>query len=138
MATLTNQGAATAARVRAIAYWVSTLLLSSELLAGGIWGILAIPRTRMMLQHLGYPTYFDMFLGVWYTLGGIAILAPRFPRLKEWAYAGATFVYSGAVVSHVAVHDSVGTAVPPAVFLILTFTSWATRPASRRLADRTN
>lgn len=138
MAAPTNQGAATAARVRAVVYWASTLLLSSELLTGGMWGILAIPRTRMMLQHLGYPAYFNMFLGVWYTLGGIAILAPRFPRLKEWAYAGATFVYSGAVVSHFAVHDSVGTAVPPAVFLILSFTSWATRPASRRLADRTN
>src|SRR6185312_3994416 len=134
MATLTKQGAASTARVRAIVYWASTLLLCSELLAGGVWGIFQIPRTRVMLQHLGYPAYFNVLLGIWYALGGIALLTPRFPRLKEWAYAGVTFVYSGAIASHLAVHDSLSSVVPPAVFLALTFTSWAMRPGSRRLA----
>lgn len=137
MATLTKQPAAPAARGRVIVYWVCTLLLCSEMLVGGMWGIFQIPRARTMLAHLGYPSYFVVFLGVWYVLGGVALLAPRFPRLKEWAYAGATFVYTGAVVSHLSVHDSVGSAVPPAVFLALTFASWATRPGSRRLADPT-
>jgi hypothetical protein len=38
---------------------------------------------------------------MWNMLGAAALLAPRFPRLKEWAYAGAFFVCSGAIVSHV-------------------------------------
>lgn len=135
MATFTKQGAASAGRVRTIVYWVCTLVLSGELLVGGMWGIFRIPRARVVLQHLGYPTYFSVLLGVWYALGGIALLTPRFPRLKEWAYAGATFVYTGAVVSHLSVHDSVATALPPAVLLALTFGSWTTRPTSRRLAD---
>jgi hypothetical protein len=65
MATLTKQRAASATRVRVIAYWGSTVVLSSELLVGGMWGIFQIPRTREMLQHLGYPAYFNVMLGIW-------------------------------------------------------------------------
>jgi hypothetical protein len=32
----------------------------------------------------------------------VALLAPRLPRLKEWAYAGAVFNYTGAAASHLA------------------------------------
>jgi uncharacterized membrane protein YphA (DoxX/SURF4 family) len=96
-------------------------------------GILRIPCVREMMQDLGYPEYFVMLLGVWYTLGGVALLAPGFPRLKEWAYAGATFVYTGAITSHLAVDDAVRMLVAPSIFLGLTLASWALRPPSRRL-----
>ncbi|WP_253851517.1 DoxX family protein [Mycobacterium sp. 1423905.2] len=86
------------------------------------------------MQHLGYPSYFDVLLGVWYALGGLALLAPGFPRLKYWAYAGAIIVYTGAVVSHLAVGDPIRTSAGPVFFLILTFSSWALRPPSRRLS----
>jgi hypothetical protein len=39
-------------------------------------------------------------IGVWYTLAGVALLAPRFPRVKEWAYAGLVINYTGALASH--------------------------------------
>ena len=48
---------------------------------------------------LGYPMYFFAILGVWKVLGAIAILVPRFPRLKEWAYAGIFFDLTGAAAS---------------------------------------
>ncbi|GAB7143937.1 DoxX family protein [Mycobacterium riyadhense] len=134
MATLIDARAAAASRRRIIGYWVTTVLLAAEMLLGGTWGILRIPYARDMMQHLGYPDYFPVLLGVWYTLGGIALLAPGFPRLKEWAYAGATFVYTGAIVSHLAVDDHVRMVVAPLFFLALTCTSWALRPPSRRLA----
>lgn len=137
MSTLAKQEAASPTRVRVFVYWGSTVVLSSELLVGGMWGIFQIPRTREMLQHLGYPDYFNVMLGIWYALGGVALLAPRFPRLKEWAYAGVTFVYTGAAASHLAVHDRISTLAPPVVFLTLTFASWALRPESRRLPGRT-
>lgn len=120
---------------RTIAYWAATGVLGTEMLVGGMWGILGIPYAREMLHGLGYPDYFAALLGTWYLLGGLAILAPGFPRLKEWAYAGATFVYTGAVVSHLAVHDPVGKVLAPVVFLGVSFASWALRPASRRLLD---
>jgi hypothetical protein len=49
--------------------------------------------------RLGYPAYFVAILGFWKVLGGIALLVPRFPRLKEWAYAGAFFDLTGAAAS---------------------------------------
>ena len=58
------------------------------------------------MSHLGYPAYFAVLLGVWKVLGGLAILAPRLPRLKEWAYAGMFFDLSGAAISHGSVGDT--------------------------------
>jgi hypothetical protein len=56
-------------------------------------------------------------LGVWYVLAGFALLAPRFPRLKEWAYAGLIFKYTGAAASHLAAGDSIGALVAPSIFI---------------------
>jgi hypothetical protein len=71
-------------------------------------------------------------LGVWKLLGGIAILVPGFSRLKEWAYAGAFFVYMGAVVSGaVRGRDDPGTYIwPPIIFGVITLaSSECARPA---------
>jgi hypothetical protein len=67
------------------------------------------------MEQLGYPTYFDVIIGVWKVPGGMALLVPGFPRLKEWAYAGAFFNFTGAFASHMAVGDPVGTLVPPII-----------------------
>jgi len=69
-------------------------------------GALRLPPFSGTMKHLGYPAYFMTIIGVWYVLGAMAILAPRFPRIKEWAYAGMVFVYTGAVASRLAVGDS--------------------------------
>jgi hypothetical protein len=74
-------------------------------------------------------------IGSWKALGGVAILAPRFPLLKEWAYAGIAFNMSGAAISHLASGDSVPGALPPLVLLGLAVVSWTLRPASRRLVQ---
>ena len=120
---------------RAIGYWVATGFLATELVTGGIlelchsnvaFGIV------MTINHLGYPIYVLNILGVWKLLGAVALLVPRFPILKEWAYAGVTFNMTGAVVSHLCSGDGVTKALPPLMFLAVTAVSWALRPASRR------
>ncbi len=40
-----------------------------------------------MFGRLGYPMYLLIIIGVWKMLGVIAVLAPKFPLVKEWAYA---------------------------------------------------
>ena len=125
--------------MKVIGYWTGTAAVAGELLVGGVASLL---RGRTMLvgkplvetmERLGYPVYLLTILGVWKPLGGIALLAPRFPRLKEWAYAGTFFEMTGAVASHVACGDDVG-AIWPLLFAVLTLTSWALRPQSRTLA----
>ncbi len=131
--------------LKVIGYWATTAFAALELLAGGATD-LAHGRTALVagepvaevLAHLGYPAYLLTILGVWKLLGGIALLVPGFPRLKEWAYAGAFFVYMGAVASGMVLgRDDPGTFIwPPLIFAAITTSSWALRPPSRVLGGR--
>jgi uncharacterized membrane protein YphA (DoxX/SURF4 family) len=118
-------------RSRTMAYWATTLVLATECVVGGVMGALRLPPFMGIVEHLGYPAYFMTILGVWYMLAGAALLAPRFPRLKEWAYAGLVFNYTGAAASHLAVGDGAGTLVAPIIFTGLTIASWVLRPSAR-------
>src|SRR6201984_3884555 len=82
-----------------IAYWVTTALVVFELALGGVWDVLRAPQVRELIERLGYPPYFLVILGIWKLLGVVALIIPRFPRLKEWAYAGVFFDLTGAVAS---------------------------------------
>ena len=120
---------------RRIAYWVATALTAFVFLSGGL-GELARPAPLIQgMTHLGYPLYFVTILGVWKVLGGITVLAPRLPRLKEWAYAGMVFDLSGATVSHASVGDPVAKIVTPLIILCIVMASWGLRPATRKLGD---
>jgi uncharacterized membrane protein YphA (DoxX/SURF4 family) len=121
-------------RRRIIVYWVTTALIASELLLGGIWDLLRAPQVLGIIHRLGYPSYFLVILGGWKLLGAVALLVPRFPRLKEWAYAGAFFDLTGAVLSQLAAGlIDVGQLIYPIVMTGVALMSWALRPSSRRL-----
>jgi len=122
-------------RIRIITYWTFTVLLVFELAAGSLWNLLQIEWVRVQLNHLGYPLYFAYISGVWQIGGAAAIIAPGFPRLKEWAYAGSFFQFSGAVASHLLAGDGVEAWVPALVFSMFVIVSWALRPAYRRLPN---
>jgi uncharacterized membrane protein YphA (DoxX/SURF4 family) len=117
-------------RGRAIAFWVATVSVAAELAVGGVWDLLRIDYVRDVVEHLGYPTYLLTIMGVWKIPGAVALLIPRFPRLKEWVYAGAVINYASAIASHVIVGDGIGAVVAPTALLALTVTSWALRPAA--------
>src|SRR5262245_28028531 len=71
-------------RIRAIAFWATTFVVVFELTAGSVWNLLQIEWVRVQLSHLGYPDYFAYISGAWHVGGAAVIIAPRFPRLKEW------------------------------------------------------
>jgi len=83
--------------------------------------------------RLGYPMYVLTIIGVWKILGVIAVLIPKYPLLKEWAYAGFFFVMSGAVISHIIVGSPAGETLPAVLLLVLTIISWYFRPADRKI-----
>ncbi len=120
-------------RARSAGYWLATAVVAGELGLGGSWDIARIPFVRDLAVHLGYPSYFLVLLGGWKVLGAIALLIPRRPLLKEWAYAGAFFTYTGAIVSHLTRGYDRGEVALLAVLTVLTVLSWALRPSSRRL-----
>ena len=121
-------------RGRFIAYWVTTALVVFELALGGIWDVLRVPQVRGLIGRLGYPPYFLVILGIWKLLGALALVIPRFPRLKEWAYAGVLFDLTGAVASLLASgFMDAGTLAYPIAMTGVTVASWTLRPLSRRL-----
>ena len=124
-------------RWRPVGYWLATAAVAGELALGGIWDIARLPFVANLVTHLGYPSYFLVLLGSWKVLGAGALLIPRAALLKEWAYAGAFFTYTGAIVSHLTTgYDRVEVGLL-AILTALTVLSWALRPASRRMWQRT-
>jgi len=120
---------------RPVIYWTATVIAALLFAVPGTALVLHVPHFAAEMGRLGYPTYFLNLLGVFKVLAAIAILAPGFARLKEWAYAGMIFDIIGAIVSHVAVNDEVVTMVIPVLIACLVVTSWALRSPSRRLVS---
>jgi uncharacterized membrane protein YphA (DoxX/SURF4 family) len=126
-------------KAKMIGYWLSTTILALELLAGGVTELLhgrellfvGDPVVQVIAQ-LGYPVYLLTILGCWKLLGAIALLVPRFPRLKEWAYAGTFFNMTGAAASWALRGDYVD-ALWPLFMAVLVMVSWALRPQGRTL-----
>lgn len=125
---------------KVIGYWVTTVIIEFELLVGGIADLVhgrtvlvAGPPVVDDLAHLGYPLYLLTILGIWKLLAAIALAVPRFPRLKEWAYAGVFFDMTGAAASWIAIGDRTGEFITPLMFAIFAMASWALRPPARIL-----
>lgn len=121
-----------------IIYWIATIWLSLGMVSTGIVQLLKMKQETDMMIHLGYPLYLLTILGTWKLLGVIAVLIPKFPLLKEWAYAGFFFVMSGAVFSHFAVGDGGKEYFGPVLLIILTLVSWYFRPADRKPGQSIN
>lgn len=122
-------------RAKTIAYWTTTVLVAFSM-SGGVAQLAHVQGVVDGFVRLGYPPYFVTILGFWKVLGAIAILVPRFPRLKEWAYAGIFFDLTGAAASCAAVggYGAYGFHVlAPLILAGITVASWALRPESRTI-----
>jgi uncharacterized membrane protein YphA (DoxX/SURF4 family) len=127
-------------QLKMIGYWATTAIVAFELVVGGTADLAHGPillfagdPAVQVMEQLGYPVYLLHILGVWKLLGAVALLVPRFPRLKEWAYAGCFIALTGAAASWLAIGGGVDSIVAPLVFAVFTLASWALRPPSRIL-----
>jgi uncharacterized membrane protein len=120
-------------KTKVIGYWLTTAFLAFALLSGGVAELARRRENVEGMMHLGYPLYFITIIGVWKVLRALALLVPRFPRLKEWAYAGIFFNMTGAAVSHAVCGDAAWHVIVTLVFAALAVVSWALRPQRRTL-----
>ena len=120
-----------------ITYWIATIWLSLGMVSTGVVQLLKLkgngPGSLESMTHLGYPVYFVTLLGIAKILGVIALLIPKLPLLKEWAYAGFFVMMSGAIFTHIAAGNSISEIFPSLLLLILTVVSWYFRPADRKI-----
>jgi hypothetical protein len=120
-----------------IIYWIATLWLSLGMLSTGVVQLVKLkgdgPGSLVSMTHLGYPAYFVTMLGICKILGVVVLLVPKFPLLKEWAYAGFFFMMSGAIFTHIVAGSSMSEIFPSLLLLILVVISWYFRPDDRKI-----
>ena len=116
-----------------IAYWIATVLLGVAFIGMGTANFLQPGTMDVDIAKSGYPSHFFKLLGVWQMLGGVVVVSPMLPRLKEWAYAGMFVNLTAAAHHHYMAGDDVAKIAIPLVVLSITAASFALRPASRRL-----
>jgi hypothetical protein len=120
---------------RTLGYWLLTGVVALEMVAGSMWDLLRIEFVRGVFDQLGYPHYLLLIIGAWKLPCAVTLLVPGFPRLKEWAYAGAVFNFTGAAASHLLAGHGPAKWIGPLLFAGFVLGSWALRPPARRLAD---
>ena len=111
-------------------YWGTTGLVGIATLAAGFSYLTAAPEAIENFRHVGYPQQLRVLLGIGKLAGAIVLLLPRLPTLKEWVYAGYTFMWIAATVAHYLAAD--GKSLLPVALLGMLAVSYVTRPANRR------
>ena len=116
---------------RKIAYWGATGLVAIATLSAGFSYLTATLEAVENFRHVGYPQQLRILLGIGKLAGALVLLLPRLPTLKEWSYAGFTFMWIAAVVAHYLAADGALSLLPVALIGLLAV-SYVTRPANRR------
>ena len=114
-----------ASKTTKVFYWIFTLLFVAGILFSGISELMQVPSAKEVLEHLGYPLYLNLILGVAKVLGALALLQTMWKTLKEWAYAGFTIDFIGAGLSMYFAGDGILMALSPLPFLIVLFVSYS-------------
>ncbi len=99
-----------------ILYWTTTGLISLAFLMSSFMYLSKNEELMKGFNQMGFPAFFVTILGAAKLMGALALLSPKTPKLREWAYAGFTFTLIGAAWVHVATHTPF---IMPLVFLAL-------------------
>jgi hypothetical protein len=121
--------------VRKVAYWATTALVAAMGAFGGFMYLTGSAEAVEGFRHVGYPQQLRILLGIAKALGAITLVAPGFPMLKEWAYAGFTYAWIAAAVAHYLAGDG-GESIVPLILLVVLAISYVTRPLNRRYGTR--
>lgn len=108
----------------AIIYWTTTILI---FLFEGVMPALTSNSdlAKQGISHLGYPDYFRIMLTVFKVAGALVLVLPFLKgAIKEWAYAGFTFNFIAAFVSHAVVDGINGQTFFPLIILLILVVSY--------------
>jgi uncharacterized membrane protein YphA (DoxX/SURF4 family) len=108
-----------------ITYWITTAVVAL-MMAYSCYAYLTQDVIKQAFQHLGFPDYFRVELGIAKLIGAALLIAPVAKRLKEWAYAGLAITFVSAFIAHSASGDPVNNRIMPLIFLALLVVSYVT------------
>ena len=113
--------------------WGTTGLVTIVPLLAAFAYLTTSPQAVENFRHVGYPQQLRVLLGIAKLSGAIVLLLPRLPMLKEWAYAGFTFMWIAATVAHFLAGDKPLFLLPVALLATLAV-SYVTRSSNRRIS----
>ena len=106
-------------KAQKITYWISTSIFSAMMLFSA-YAYFTSPDVKAGFEHLGFPSYFRVELGIAKFIGAILLLLPVVKgRLKEWVYAGFGITVISAFIAHLVAGDPVANWVSPLVMLVI-------------------
>ncbi|WP_441001056.1 DoxX family protein [Fodinibius sp. SL11] len=108
-----------------ITYWITTGIFSAMMLFSATMYFIS-PQMAQTFEHLGFPDYFRIELGIAKIIGVLLLLAPFTGRLKEWVYAGFTINMISASIAHAAAADPISAVLTPLVLLGVLTVSYVT------------
>ena len=119
-------------------YWISTILFVAAMAFSASQELQHAPDLLEAMEYLGFPAYVLTMLGTAKLLGIPVLLIPRWPHLKEWAYAGYAFDLGGGFIAHLITGDTLERTLPSAVCLLILVVSYASYRSRRsRLVGQT-
>ena len=108
-----------------ITYWTTTAIFSAMMLFSATM-YFSSPQMAQTFEHLGFPDYFRIELGIAKIIGVLLLLTPFTGRLKEWAYAGFTINMISASIAHTASGDPISAILTPLILLAILAVSYIT------------
>ena len=107
-----------------IIYWASTGLICAFMAMSCFMYFSKSPQLMESIKTVGIPYYFIVLLGIFKALGILALLFSKWNTLKEWAYAGFTFTFVGAVWVHTATNTPFVGALVALALLAVSYIYW--------------
>jgi len=122
-----------------IFYRVTTGLLCTMMFMSAMFYFFSRGFVQQAYIALGYPVYLLYFNATAKVLGSIALLVPKFVILKQWAYAGFTYLFILALLGHLTIGDGqwIGAGVA-LVLLVCSYVSYTKLKQNENASNLSN
>lgn len=111
-------------RTTKIIYWITTSLIALFEISGAFF--MNSEAAREGMRHLQLPQWLAWEVGIGHVIGGILLIIPIAPRIKEWTYVAFGIDFLSAVIGYTSIDGFGATAAAPLVFFMLLVISYVT------------
>lgn len=105
-----------------ITYWIATGLVALFELSGAFYIDSEIAKEGM--RHLQLPEWFRWIVSIGHIVGGILLIVPVPPRIKEWTYVAFGIDFISAFIAYMSIDGFGANAMSPVVMLVLLVVSY--------------
>lgn len=105
-----------------IAYWGVLIFITIGMLFSAVPSVLKLPyAVEHFCNVLQLPEYLLVFTGIIKILGLVVLYIPRYPKLKEWVFAGFAFDLTGAWYCNFSSLHSFAATAPVLIYIAILF-----------------